>query len=188
MTAKKHNKSVKTKRKPSKDSKNKGGRPLLFKTVEQLQHAIDAYFAECDPHMVEKTEWVQARDASGKLLNDEHGLHYLVEVTHKVMTERVPYTVSGLALALGTSRQTLVNYEERDRFFDTIKKAKLRVEEQVEQSMLKSNGVVAGVIFNAKNNFDWKDKTETDITSGGEKLDPYAGLSTAELRKLARGK
>ena len=28
----------------------------------------------------------------------------------------------------------------------------------------------AGAIFNLKNNFGWKDKTETDITSGGEKL------------------
>jgi hypothetical protein len=29
--------------------------------------------------------------------------------------------------------------------------------------MLGSSGVVAGVIFNAKNNFGWVDKTESDV-------------------------
>ena len=37
-----------------------------------------------------------------------------------------PYTVSGLAYALGTNRQTLLNYEENEEFFDTIKRAKAR--------------------------------------------------------------
>ena len=30
------------------EAKNKGGRPMKFKTVEELQKKIDEYFAECD--------------------------------------------------------------------------------------------------------------------------------------------
>jgi len=37
-------------------------------------------------------------------------------------------TVSGLALALKTSRETLINYEEREKYFDTIKDAKQFIE------------------------------------------------------------
>ena len=43
-----------------------------------------------------------------------------------------PYTVTGLGLALGMSRQDLINYRKKDEFFDTIKKAKMKVEEYCE--------------------------------------------------------
>lgn len=35
--------------------------------------------------------------------------------------------------------------------------------------MLASSGVVAGIIFNAKNNFGWVDKTEQALTVNTEK-------------------
>jgi hypothetical protein len=145
-----------------------GGRPLKFKSVKELQEKIDAYFADCDPHMEEVTEWVQARDSKGQLKKDENGLNYLVEVTHKVMTEQKPYTITGLALALDTSRETLLDYEEKQEFSDTIKKAKDRCHNYVENSLLTSNPT--GAIFNLKNNYGWKDKTEQDITTGGEAM------------------
>lgn len=106
----------------------KRGRPLKFKTVEELQNAIDVYF-EVTP----KEEW----------------------------------TITGLALALDTCRQTLLNYETKDNFLDTIKKAKLRVENGYEID-LKKHGR-SGTIFALKN-FDWKDQTQTDITSDGKPL------------------
>ena len=37
------------------------------------------------------------------------------------------WTITGLALALGTYRQTLINYEGKPEFMDTIKRAKLMV-------------------------------------------------------------
>lgn len=80
------------------------------------------------------------------------------------------WTITGLALALDTTRQTLCNYEdERPQYLDTIKKAKLKVENGYEKD-LKKHGRT-GTIFALKN-FDWKDKTEQDITSGGEPLNP----------------
>lgn len=98
------------------------GRPLKYETPEDLQKAIDSFFAEC-------TE------------KEEHP------------------TITGMAYHLGfASRQALINYEEREAFHDTIKKAKLRVENYLEQRLFGS--APAGTIFNLKNNFGWKDKSE----------------------------
>ena len=77
-------------------------------------------------------------------------------------------TITGLAVALDTNRQTLLEYEKNEkpkykRFSDTIKKAKQYIEYHVEQRLFSSNQVT-GVIFNLKNNFGWKDKTEVDNT------------------------
>ena len=77
------------------------------------------------------------------------------------------WTITGLALALDTTRQTLLDYQARDEFSDTVKKAKLMVENSYEID-LKKHGR-SGTIFALKN-FDWKDKQETDLTTNGDKL------------------
>ena len=77
------------------------------------------------------------------------------------------WTITGLAMALDTSRQTLVEYEEKDEFIDAVKKAKLKVENGYEKDLKKSGR--SGTIFALKN-FDWKDKIETDHTTKGEKI------------------
>lgn len=70
-----------------------------------------------------------------------------------------PISITGLALALGTSRETLCNYENKDGYFDTIKRAKLYVEHAYEKRLIKrGNG---GDIFALKN-FGWVDKQEVD--------------------------
>jgi hypothetical protein len=74
--------------------------------------------------------------------------------------ENRPYTMSGLALHLGMSRQSLVNYGNKDDFFDTVKQARQKVENYLEEHLYGSS--VTGVIFNLKNNFGWKDKQEVD--------------------------
>jgi len=71
-------------------------------------------------------------------------------------------TMSGLALSLGVDRRTIVNYAHREAYFPTIKKARARVEVYLEQRLYGNN--VTGTIFNLKNNFDWKDKTESALT------------------------
>ena len=119
----------------------KEGRPLKFESVEELQEKIGAYFAECD-----KGKEIEVYDARRQ------------EV--RKLTLSTPYTITGLALALHTCRQTLLNYGEKDEFLDTIKTAKLRVENSYELS-LRSNGG-AGEIFGLKN-FGWKDKTEQTV-------------------------
>ncbi len=74
-----------------------------------------------------------------------------------------PYTVTGLALALDMSRQDLINYSSKDEFFDTIKRAKMKVEEYLEKRLINDSSC-SGIIFNLKNNYGWKDKTEVDAS------------------------
>lgn len=75
-----------------------------------------------------------------------------------------PYTVSGLAYALNISRQTLLNYEEKDEFFDTIKKAKDKIETQLEENALLGKYNSTFAIFNLKNNYGWQDRQEIGTT------------------------
>lgn len=82
-------------------------------------------------------------------------------------TPEEEWTITGLALTLDTSRKVLCEYNEKDEFSNTIKRAKLRIENGYEKD-LKKHGR-AGTIFALKN-FDWRDKQETDITTQGEKI------------------
>jgi hypothetical protein len=77
------------------------------------------------------------------------------------------WTITGLALALNTDRQTLINYSEREEYFHTINKAKLMVENAYEIDLREKGH--AGNIFALKN-FGWKDKTEVDATINQGKL------------------
>ena len=106
------------------------GRPLLFVNKKALEQRITGYW-----HFCGITEMASLKGRKIK---------------------NIP-TISGLALWLGTNRQTLINYGEREEFFDTIKKAKATIEAFNEQ-MLFSGKNVTGVIFNLKNNFRWKDR------------------------------
>ena len=71
--------------------------------------------------------------------------------------EHIPLTITGLALALDTTRETLMDYQNNDKFSYTVKKAKLRIENAYEQRLI-ANGR-AGDIFALKN-FGWTDKQE----------------------------
>ncbi len=128
-----------------------GGRPLKFKTVEELQAAIDDYFTQCDNRLVQGYD---------NKTNEQFAY---------VSPE--PYTMSGLAYALDMSRRTLLDYRKRSKFLPTIKRAKRKVAMDVERRLMEGKGATAGAIFSLKNNFGWKDETRTDLTTGGEKLE-----------------
>lgn len=128
-----------------------GGRPPKYKSVPELQKLIDEYFESC---------WAQKIDMFGTplYLKDKSGRKTEVPVMIQVR----PYTITGLALAIGTNRQTLLNYETNDKFLDTIKRAKERCQTYAEESLFIGKNPT-GAIFNLKNNYrDWKDKTETE--------------------------
>jgi hypothetical protein len=63
------------------EKKRPVGRPLKFETVEQLDLAIQNYFAECDPHTTQALVET-GRDSKGNMLFD----------TRTVLTEQKPYT------------------------------------------------------------------------------------------------
>jgi len=107
-----------------------------------------------------------------RLYNSAEELEVLIDKYFKdCIKDNRPYTMSGLAYALGMDRRTLINYSKEEEYFHTIKKAKDFVEQYVEEKLLTNSGVTTGVIFNLKNNFDWKDKQEID-----------ANVKTQEIR------
>ena len=75
--------------------------------------------------------------------------------------EGEPYTVTGLALALGTTRRTLLDYENDDEFSHTIKMAKTICENYLERKALKGEIPPAVGIFMLKN-FGWRDQPHFD--------------------------
>lgn len=140
------------------------GRPLKFQSVEELQGKIDEYFKSC---------WTYARDMFGNRLKDkeeknEDGTPVFV------MKHTKPYTITGLAVYLDTTRETLLDYESgkyddpekspeiNSSFSDTIKKAKQLIYSYAEESLFVGRNP-AGAIFNLKNNWNWKDKYEHDV-------------------------
>jgi len=117
-----------------------GGRPLKFKTPEDLEEMVDGYFTNCD-------------------------------------LEKKPYTITGLALWLDTSRETLLDYQERPEFSDTIKRAKGKCENWVEEGALMNKINATAAIFNLKNNYGWKDKIEQELSN------PDGNLKTIVINK-----
>lgn len=130
--------------------KHPGGRPPKYKTVPELENLIEAYFQSC---------WKQKIDMFGNpiFVKDKRGK----KTEEKVMYQFKPYTITGLALAIGTTRETLIDYEKKDKFSDTIKRAKQMCQGYAEESLYIGKNPT-GAIFNLKNNYGWKDKTETE--------------------------
>ena len=117
-----------------------------------------------------------------KIFNDVKEVEEKINAYFNYCEEKEkPYTMSGLAYYLGISRQTLVNYSNQDQFFDTIKKARDRVQMQLEENALSNKANSTFTIFNLKNNFDWKDsnevKTNVEITKVDELLNEIKNSS-----------
>lgn len=88
-----------------------------------------------------------------------------------------PYTMSGLAYALDMDRRSLLNYSKDEKFFPTIKKAREKVEQQLEENALMGKANATFTIFNLKNNYGWQDKTEVQVNKNPiEDLTPLAEL------------
>lgn len=119
--------------------KSRAGRPPRYKSVEELQAKIDAYFTDC----------------KGKPLLDEDGNAVTDKYGEPVIVDAHPPTVTGLALALGfTGRQALLNYQAKKQFVDTITRAKSRCEEYAESRLFDRDGA-RGAQFSLEHNFRW---------------------------------
>lgn len=133
-------------------NENKVGRPPMYKTKEEIQEKIDAYFKEC--------EGKPLLDKEGNPMIDKYGNIILIGVR--------PLTITGLALALGfNGRQSLLNYQEKEEFMDTIMRAKAKVEQYAEERLFDKDGA-NGAKFSLANNFEgWKEKQsiEADVSS-----------------------
>lgn len=81
-----------------------------------------------------------------------------------------PYTVAGLAYALGFSARTSFSDYGTDHasFSDTVKRLRLRIEAQKCEWLNTKEKFTPGLIFDLKNNFDYRESQ--DLTFQGEPL------------------
>lgn len=114
---------------------NKGGRPLKFKTPEELEAKIQEYY-----------EW--AKD------NKKHititGLAWFLDTNRQTL---IRYEDEDSELLKS------VDDDIKVKFRDTIKRAKARIEMECEEGLYSKNSVV-GTIFALKNNYGYVDKQE----------------------------
>lgn len=144
------------------------GRPMKFQDIDELRAMILEYFKNAAPHWEEQTEYIDRRDPKSGKIVIENGKVVQDKVIRKVKTKQKPLTVTGLAVALGTSRDVLLDYEttyseKYPEFSNTIKEAKEQIKAYAEESLFGTN--TAGVIFSLKNNWGFKDKYETENTN-----------------------
>lgn len=127
-------------------------RPKKYETEEELQYVINDYFRSCMKPVL---------NARQQPVKDPISGDYIFEFIR-------PFTMSGLAEALDMSRQTLLNYSSDERFFDTIERARRKVERFTEEKLFEKE-TCNGSKFSLSNNFGWSEKNETKI--GLDKLE-----------------
>lgn len=90
-----------------------------------------------------------------------------------------PFTIEGLCVALDIDRKTLLNYEKREgyeMFFHAVKKAKLKVQENLVKRGLAGDNSTALTIFLLKNNYGYRD--QTDLKHSGDNDNPVKTETT----------
>lgn len=134
------------------EKKNRGGHPPKYSRPEDMQAQIDAYFKDCEGHVL--------TDKDGQPMRDKFG--------YPIILDQKPLTVTGLALALGfTSRQALLNYQARPAFRAIVERAKLRIENYAEMRLYDKDGA-NGAKFNLQNNFRHWDADKAAQEDGGK--------------------
>lgn len=81
----------------------------------------------------------------------------------KCETTGEPKTILGLCNFLDIHRSTLGEYEDKEGFSNTVKKAKSICEQHVNEKALKGEYNATMAIFNLKNNFGWEDRKKQEI-------------------------
>jgi hypothetical protein len=135
---------------------NKVGRPPMYESKEEIQEKIDEYFEKCEGTVLKGTD--------GEVMLDKYG--------EPVIVGKKPLTITGLALALGfNSRQTLLNYQGKEEFVDTIMRAKAKVEQYAEERLFDKDGA-NGAKFSLANNFEgWREKQSIEADLSVKRLE-----------------
>lgn len=119
---------------------NPNGCPPRYKSVTEIEKLIEDYFESC----------------KGKVLYNKDGTPALDKYGEPVYYDKMPPTVTGLALALGfTTRIALLSYQGKPEFANTILRAKSTCEQYAEARLFDREGA-RGSEFSLRCNFRWK--------------------------------
>ena len=124
-----------------------GGKPKSFESPEQFQRLNDEYFDFCD--------------SQKETFTDSKG---------QIKTLQKPYTMSGLCVFLGITRETWSQYAKNPDYANIAASSKSKIENYCEENTMlgKLNPIFS--IFSLKNNFGWVDKMEINNTKSNEQL------------------
>ncbi len=126
------------------------GRPPKYTSKEQIEGLIEDYFKSCEGHIL--------TDNDGNTVYDKWG--------YPVYVDRHPPTVTGLALALGfATRISLLDYQGKEEFCETILRAKSRIEQYTEERLFDKDGA-NGAKFSLQYNFKrWREDKPDEVKS-----------------------
>ena len=96
-----------------------------------------------------------------------------------------PYTMTGLAVWLGIDRTTLINYGKKEKYSTLIKKAKDRVQAQLEENGLDGTANPTFTIFNLKVNYKWDDGNKVQVNINQPKTEKVEDIvDNSSLEKI----
>lgn len=127
------------------DKENKRGRPVIYKTAEEMSIKIDAYFDEAE------SRWRPMITKKGDLIR---------------VPAPAPVHITGLCDYLDISNETLNQYQKKPEFSEPITRAKRKCEAYaVSQLFEGQKGNKADFVL--KNNFkeNWQEKTQVENTN-----------------------
>ncbi len=118
--------------------------PKVPKNAKEMKKMIQAYFSSHESNVLDK---------NGEIIFDEKGVA-LKKVT-------VPYTLTGLALALGLdSREALFEFQDCE-MKTLIKKAVMKIEEYAEEKLFSKESFSGVKLFLSVNFERWQDRGDS---------------------------
>lgn len=133
---------------PSYFSDKPVGRPPKWETPEELAALCDDYFESCWEYDEETEKWTRIKH----------------------------YSITGLCVHIGAYRKMLIDYQQKPNFKDVVKRARLLVENYVEERLFEP-GSHSGPIFILKN-MGWKDTHH--VTSNNKNLNIDSNAKDAQ--------
>lgn len=101
------------------------------------------------------------------------------EYRDKMEAQNSPLTVSGFCCYIESYKDILNEYAKKSQFSGTIKEIYNIIENNIETGILTNKYNATAGIFNLKNNFGWKDKTEIS----GDAQNPLTIISNIPTKK-----
>lgn len=156
---------------------NEGGRPPLFSNPEELKDKINEYFEYIEGEFIIERKITSKTTGKGKeAVTTTEDEPVKIWIRHP----EAP-SVTGLAFFLGfESRQSLYDYDKKAEYSYIIKRGLIQVEMKYEKGLWQERPT--GAIFALKN-MGWNDRTETDITTKGDKINNSPSLVRVEVIK-----